>query len=616
MKKIIKFLLQSLLILTVAACSAMGTDSAATSQAAAEVAAASVAAVVSPVSVEYDSEDLNASTEVTAFIQLNGDTIVVEGAGAEANGSSVTISAVGTYNISGTLNNGQILVDTQEEGTIHLVLNGAAISNATSAPIYIRSADKAVITLADGTQNYVTDGSAYTYDDAAEEEPNAAIFSKDDLTINGGGALTVTANFNDGITSKDDLKITSGSITVSAVNDGIRGKDKLAVKDGVITVSALGDGLQATNDTEAEKGYILIEGGTLNLNTGTDGIQAETQLTVSGGTLNIFTGGGSAINYELENSAKGLRAGTDITISGGIINIDSADDALHSNGSLTLNGGEVSISSGDDGIHADATLTINSGTVNIAKSYEGIESEIITLNGGTIHLAAADDGLNAAGGVDGSSVNGRAGENPFAETGNAHIYINGGYVYIDADGDGVDSNGPVDMTAGIVIVNGPTNDGNGALDYLNAFNITGGYFLAVGSSGMAQAPSASSTQYSVLYGFDTTQAAGTMIRIENENGEEILTFTPAKSFQSVLLSSPELTSGSYTLYLGGTSNGTSVDGLYTDGTYTAGTQVVSFTLSSVVTSTGAVGGGNRGGGMPGGGPGGMPGGGQPPQPMP
>jgi hypothetical protein len=614
MKKIIALLLQLTLIFALAACSAVGTASGTTSQTAAEsVTADAAAVVVSPLSVEYDSEDLNPSTDASATIQLNGDSISTEGVGATVNGGSVTITAAGTYNISGTLNDGQIIVDTEDEGAVNLVLNGATINNSTSAPIYVRSADKTVITLADGTQNAVTDGAAYTYDDAEAEEPNAAIFSKDDLTINGGGSLTVTANFNDGITSKDDLKITGGVITVNAVNDGIRGRNYLAVKDGTITVNALGDGLQSNNDEDATKGYVLIEGGTINLNTGMDGIQAETQLTVSGGTLNIFTGVGSTINYELENSAKGLRAGMDITITGGTINIDSADDAIHSNGSLTMDGGDITIASGDDGIHSDATLTINNGTVNITKSYEGIESEIITLNGGTIHLIAADDGLNAAGGADGSSVNGRAGENPFAESGNAYIYINGGYLYVDSVGDGIDSNGSIEMTAGTAIVNGPTNNGNGPLDYNGTFNISGGYFLAVGSSGMAQNASESSTQYSVLYGFDTMQAAGTLIRIENESSEEILTFAPAKSYQSVVLSSPELGNGSYVLYSGGASSGSSMDGLYSDGTYTAGTQVATFTVSSVVTSTGTVGG--FGGGGPRGGPGEMPGGGQPPQPM-
>ncbi len=607
MKKIINLFLQIILIFSIAACSAVGMDSGTISQTATDSVTANVSEIASsPLSVEYKSDDLppNTNGEVN-LIKLEGDTIILDGVGAEVNGSIVTITGVGIYNISGTLDNGQVIVDTGEEGTVNLVLNGATINNSSSAPIYVRSADKTVITLADGTQNYVTDGASYTYDDTEAEEPNAAIFSKDDLTINGNGSLTVTANFNDGITSKDNLKITGGVIIVNAINDGIRGRNYLAVKDGNITINALGDGLQSNNDEDTTKGYVLIEGGTINLNTGMDGIQAETRLTVSGGTLNLFSGGGSAINYELENSAKGLRAGVDITMTGGIINIDSADDAIHSNGSITIDGSDISIASGDDGIHADATLIINNGDLNIKKSYEGLESEIITLNGGNVHLVAGDDGLNAAGGADGSSINGRAGQNTFAESGTAHITINGGYLYVDAVGDGIDSNGSIDMTAGTAIVNGPTNNGNGPLDYTGTFNISGGYLLVAGSSGMAQAPSTSSTQNSVMYGFETAQAGGTIIHIEGADGKEIMTFTPTKSYQSVVFSSPELAIGTtYVISTGGISTGSAVDGLYSDGTYSAGTQIASIAITSTVTSAGAS------GGM--GGPGG--GGGPPPRP--
>jgi hypothetical protein len=178
---------------------------------------------------------------------------------------------------------------------------------------------------------------------------------------------------------------------------------------------------------------------------------------------------------------------------------------------------------------------------------------------------------------------------------------------VDAKGDGIDINGIINMTAGAVIVNGPTENMNGALDYDGGFNLTGGFLLAVGSSGMVQAPSTSSTQYSVMYGFDTMQAAGTMIHIQSESGEEILSFTPSKEFQSLVLSSSQLTNGAtYTLFTGGSSSGTVTDGLYSGGSYSAGTQLASFTLSSVVTTVGSAGGmGPGGGGFPGG-PGGNP----------
>jgi hypothetical protein len=161
----------------------------------------------------------------------------------------------------------------------------------------------------------------------------------------------------------------------------------------------------------------------------------------------------------------------------------------------------------------------------------------------------------------------------------------------------MDINGPIDMTGGVVIVNGPTFHGNGPLDYYGAFEITGGFLVAVGSSGMAQAPSTSSTQYSVMHTFPSPQAAGTMIHIETKDGEEILTFVPTKAYQSVVLSSPKLKNGStYKVYSGGSSTGTVTDGLYSGGTYTVGAQVTSFTISSMVTGAGSPRGGFFGGG--------------------
>ena len=591
--------------MALAACSAASvvtTDSASTNQVSAGSEAVAVTVDTSPVSVNFSDEDLNPSVDESAtVITLNGDSISVEGVGAAVNGSVVTVTEAGTYSVSGTLNNGQIAVDAQD-GDVTLVLNGVNITNSSSAAIYVRSADKVALTLADGTLNVVSDGTPYVFETAEADEPSAAIFSKDDLTINGTGSLTVNGNYKNGIATKDDLKIVSGVIMVNAVNDAIRGRNYIAVKDGTIIVNADGDGLQSNNDEDAAKGYVLIEGGTLNITSGMDGIQAETRLTINAGNINIVSGGGSAVNYNLDYSAKGLKAGADVTIVGGAINIDAADDGINSNNSITINGGNLTISSGDDGIHADTALTFNGGDVNIIRSYEGLESTTITINGGNTSITSDDDGVN---GSDGSSSGMQPGRGMF-ESGNAHLYINGGYLYVDARGDGMDINGPIDMTGGTVIVNGPTENMNGALDYGNAFNMTGGYLLAVGSSGMAQAPSASSTQYAVMYNFESMQAAGTMIHIQTADGREVLTFAPTKSFQSVVLSLPELTNGAtYVVYAGGSSSGISVDGLYSGGAYSAGTQMASFTISSIVTTTGAVGGFGPGGfGPGGGGPGG------------
>jgi hypothetical protein len=585
MKKLILLFLTLSLVLT--ACRTTTTNATETATTTTDAAQAAPVVASDPLAVSYaDEDEAPASAETAVQIMLAGDSITVEGSGAAVNGSTVTIITPGVYNLTGTLNDGQIVVDTDQEGTVNLILSGVNITNSSTSPIFISSADKTILTLAEGSQNIVTDGATYVFSSAEVDEPNAAIFSKDDLVINGSGSLTVNANYNNGIASKDYLRIVSGNITVNAVNDGIKGRNYIAVKDATITVNAGGDGLQSNNDEDATKGYILIEGGIFKITTGLDGIQAETQLTVNSGTLNLITGGGNTVNYESEESAKGLKAGVSVTIAGGTINIDSADDAVHANGSVMVSGGDLQITSGDDGIHADVAITINDGNVNIIKAYEGIESVLITINGGNIHLNTEDDGINGSGGVDGSSVNGRPGQNQF-EAGNAQVFLNGGYLYLNAQGDGLDSNGTMAMSGGTVIVNGPTNNGNGSLDF-SSFDISGGYLITAGSSGMAQSPSTSSTQYSVMYNFDTMQSAGTLVHIETENGEEALTFAPAKEFQSVVVSSPELVNGStYVVYLGGSTTGTPIDGLYSDGSYTAGSQVASFIISSMVTTLGA-----------------------------
>jgi hypothetical protein len=560
----------------------------------------------------YDSDDEDSSwnSSETSYITLAGNSITLHGGGAVVDGNQIAITSAGTYSITGTLDDGQIIVNTDDTAVVKLILNGADIACSTSAPIYVKNAEKTVITLADGTENFVTDGDSYIIEDSLIEdsesiEPNAAIFSKDDLTINGNGSLTVSANYNNGIQSKDDLKITGGNITVNAVNDAIKGRDSIAVKDMNITVNAGGDGMQSNNDEDSEKGYVSVESGTINVTAGEDGIQAETSLVISGGNITISSGGGSVNsssnageagntwgnwgNRGMENepdsggssgSAKAIKAGVDITIAGGTINIDSSDDSIHSNDSLTINGGNIVLASGDDGIHSDSTLEINGGDISITKCYEGLDSAVITINDGNIHLVASDDGINVVGGVDGSSIGGRPGQNNFNSSGNNYLYIHGGYIAIDATGDGLDINGPIDMTGGVVIVNGPTRNDNGALDYFGAFEITGGFLVAVGSSGMAQAPGTSSIQYSVMLNFSSAQPGGTMVHIETEDGEEILTFVPTKAYQSVVLSSPELENGStYVVYSGGSSTGTVTDGLYSGGTYTAGTEVGSFVIT-------------------------------------
>jgi hypothetical protein len=547
------------------------------------------------------------SQESSADIRLDGYDVSVVGAGVTVDDQVITITSAGTYTIQGELANGRIVVDVGDDDDVTLVLDNAEIHCSTFSPIYVANADEVVILLASGTANVVEDGETYVLE-AGVDEPDAAIFSHDELTITGSGSLTVIANYNDGIQSKDDLMIEGGDVTVIAANDGLKGRNSITVRDADITVDAGGDGLQSNGTEDETQGIILIESGTITIVADADGIQAATTLVINDGDVNLVTGGGSANSSTLSGwgswssqgasstsamtaSAKGLKAGTSLTIAGGAIEIDSSDDAIHSNDTLVINGGEIVISSGDDGIHADTSLAINGGDITINKSYEGIESVAVSLNGGTVHVVASDDGINTAGGNDGSSLGGRPGQNVFNTSATCMLSINGGYLYVNAGGDGLDANGSITMTGGIVIVNGPTDSGNGALDYMGSFRISGGYLVAAGSVGMAEAPSSTSSQNSIMVNLSSSVSAGTLIHIESADGEDVVTFKAAKTWQSFVLSSPSLETGqTYDVYVGGSASGTSTDGLYSSGTYSSGTNVGSFTISNAVTTLGSTGG--------------------------
>jgi hypothetical protein len=569
--------------------------------------------------VTYENEDnfSDWQKENPNYIVLKGSSAELKGSGAEVKGSVITITQAGVYVISGKLDNGQIIVDEQSKGTVRLVLNGVQITSNDNAGIYVKNAGKTVISLQEGTENLITDGSKYVLEDASADEPSAAIFSKSDLTINGSGILIVNGNYKDGITGKDDLKITDGNIQIHSVDDGLVGRDVAAVKSASLTIDAGGDGIKSTNDTDTSKGLVAIEGGTFNIKSGADGIQAETYVLISGGSFDITAGGGSvngAVKAKEEmgpwgkgdkntatdtkpststtsgteeaetQSKKGIKASGEIAVGGGTFNIDSADDAVHSNNIFTAAGGDITITSGDDGVHADAALTVKGGKINITKSYEGIESADITISDGEVYITASDDGVNVSGGADGSSTNGRPGQNDFNSTSNDKLTINGGYISVNSNGDGLDSNGSMYMTGGTVVVSGPTGSGNGALDYNGAFEATGGFLVSAGSAGMAQAPSDTSTQYSIIMTYPQVQKGGTMVSLKDSSGNTIATYAPQKDYQTVVISSPELKKdSSYTLYSGGTSTGSETNGLYTNGEYKDGTKVVEFTISTSVT---------------------------------
>lgn len=515
---------------------------------------------VSTVATHDESSDFEWSDENVVDVILADGATSSDDASVIVAGSTVTITAPGTYRLTGTLSDGSVVVDSAGDGVVRLILDGVDITSSTNPAISAVDAEKVIVVLADGTENRLTDGATRAETDA---DSNGALFSRADLTIGGGGSLTVEGRYNDGIASTDGLVVSGGTITVVAVDDGIRGKDYLVVDAGAFDVTAGGDGLKSDNEEDSNLGYIAIAGGTFSIASEGDAIVAQTSLLIESGEYAITTGA------DLD-SAKALKAEVDLTVQGGVFTIDATDDAIHSNANVIIDGGTFTIATGDDGVHADASIIVNGGSIDITESYEGLESATITLVGGELTIVSSDDGLNVVGGNDQSGFGGRGGgpgrgDDSFATSGDQWMHIEGATVVVYADGDGIDINGSFAMTDGTLIVHGPTANNNGALDVDGGIDVSGGLLVAAGSAGMAEAPDTSSAQAYLGLQFGGAQPAGTVIQIESGDGTILLTFEPAKAYQTLVFSSPDLVAGDgYSVLVGGSGAGDELGGVYSD----------------------------------------------------
>jgi len=528
----------------------------------------------------FDTDDVVYDESEVVAVSLSGSSASADSDAVVIDGTTVTIVGEGVYEFSGTLDDGQIVVDADDEHDVTLVLDGVDVTNADGAAIAVMNADEAIVLLAEGSTNRLTDGAKYTFADAETDEPNATLFSTADLAIAGDGELIVTANYNDGITSKDGLVIDAGAITVVAADDGIRGKDYVVVNGGVIAIEAAGDGIKSDNEDDAERGYVLVSGGLLDINAGDDGIQAATDILITDGQVDIDAGSGSGTGRALQGDVM-------VWVSGGELDMAAVDDAIHSNDAVTIDGGTLTIAAGDDGIHGDYSVTINSGSITITDSFEGIESEVITINDGVIDVTANDDGLNVAS-AEAAAVaetapvgggRGGGGGAPDDNVGEHYIYINGGSTSITItgalaeQGDGIDANGHVVMTGGVVSVSGPTDTRNSAIDYSGgSFTMTGGLFIGTNIDGRnSEGIGTGSSQASLYVSGGSTISGGTVVHIESDDGESLVTFEPVNDFSVIVFSSPDLVAGaSYDIYLGGAVTGVSTTGLYEVADYTAG----------------------------------------------
>lgn len=423
-------------------------------------------------------------------ITLSGKTAACNSSNVQIEDGVVTIKAAGVYVLSGTLTDGTIVVDAGDDDKVQLVLDGVSIMAADYAAIYAKNADKVFVTLAEGAGNSLTVSGDYVQTD--DNNVDAVIFAKCDLTLNGTGSLTVKDNTGHGIVSKDDLVVTGGTYTIYSQDHCLNGKDSVRIADGTFNLSCDEDGIHAGNDDQQD-GYVYIEGGDIN------------------------------------------------------------------------------ISVGDDALHAEGLLIITGGDIDVSKSCEGVEGYKILVTGGDIDVVSSDDGFNAAGGSSGSGYNhdgfgdssgsgdnhdgfgggpGMGGVDMDADN-DAYILITGGTININANGDGIDSNGCIGITGGSVYVLGPSDNGNGAMDYGICAAITGGEIVAVGGSGMAQGFGDESTQCSALVNFDEWVDAGETITLTDSDGKEVLSYRVDKKFNSVVISTSDMKQGdNYTLTVG------------------------------------------------------------------
>lgn len=527
------------------------------------------------------------------LIKLNGDTVQCSDASVTIDGSTVTVTQEKDYLVTGTLNDGMIIVDAPDTAKPRIILKDADITSKTSAPVYVRSADKLFITLAAGSSNSLSNSGEFKSID--ENNIDSVIFSKEDLTVNGAGSLKISSPSGKGIVSKDDLVLTGGVITADCSSHILDANDSVRL-DGVKLGGTAGkDVIHCENSDDTSLGFVYSKGCDITADAQSNGISAGAYILLDGGSFNFVCGGGSENGEDKSQNqgfggrgdrnappnqqatvqessetdddssvdTKAVKAEGDITLNNCTITADSADDCIHSNGTVTVSGATLNLSSGDDAVHSDESLTINDGNINVSTSYEGLESLAIEIKGGELSINATDDGINSAGGKDESGFEsmgnggeqfGRRGEPGGIKNGESagsdgSIIISGGSIYVQAGGDGIDSNGSLKITGGSITVCGPNQGDTSILDYDTEGIITGGTFI--GTGGKSMAVSFSNSEQGVVF-VSLSGKSGDSVIIKDSKGNVIAQTKPALNYDAVIISAPELEKGkSYSLTAGG-----------------------------------------------------------------
>ncbi|WP_161993089.1 carbohydrate-binding domain-containing protein [Sediminibacillus terrae] len=427
--------------------------------------------------VSYDAEDAYTGWEEQDVTNITFDdqSIDVEedNNGVIVNENTVEIHTSGTYVLEGSATDSQVLVDAEDEGTVRLILNGLSLESTTTAPIFVKQAKKTVVSVEEGTSNTLTDPSEYVYEEDADE-PKAAIYSKDDLTVNGTGNLIVNGNYNDGITGNDDLKIIGTTIDITAEDDGIVGRDLFALNEALVTIDAGGDGVKSSNDADEDKANIVLESGSLTINAGGDGVQSENTVTILDGEYEIMAGGGSPETIEATTEFGGGFGGQGQgTMPGGQdfsednMPAERPDDAegmepptegdgddfedrqppeqmeeeqaqtngeteeddtpstkgIKAENSLEIAGGTIAIDANDDALHSNKELTVAAGEMTLATGDDAVHAdEEIIITNGSLQVDKSYEGIEAE-----------------------SITVSDGTIHLTAEDDGFNVNGGTDQ---------------------------------------------------------------------------------------------------------------------------------------------------------------------------
>ena len=562
----------------------------------------------STIDTEFTDREKSGSYKASEAVKitLNKTTATVSGSGAKADGSTITITEEGVYIVSGTLEDGQIIVDASDSDKVQIVLDGVNINCETNAAIYVREADKVFITLAENSSNTLGGGNEYTQID--DNTVDGVIFSKSDLVCNGTGSLTIEADYKHGIVSKDDLVITGGTYKITAADNGITAKDQLKILDGSFDIDAANSAGKAKNTDDTELGNIYIAGGVFTVKAEQDGFHATGSIVVDDGTITVNSGD------------DGFHAELDTVIHGGTIFVEKSYEGLEGK-RVVVNGGDITVNASNDGVNAansgdDGANAANSGDGGVNAANSG-DDGANTTNPGANAVGSGDDDSNAASSNNDSSAAVNSGDDgsisgeadgkeppqmpPDTENGsdmqpsqdfdpgnapsdgnapqmmqrgsggggNSELYIKitGGTLTVSADGDGLDSNGGLFVTGGTTIVYGPTSDGDSALDYDGSAIVTGGTLAAIGSAGMTESFDEASTQPVITYYGTETQSADTTITLTDSDGSALFTVTPEKVYASIVLTCPEM----------------KLDATYT---LAAGTDNEEITLTDIITTAG------------------------------